>query len=1093
MTKKLITTQTKASLTQEEIDLLDQLLMSGDRGGYYMAYHAMTGSDEAVLQAKVATFSGVIGGGAFISNRILQEWHGTGGSGNPGTYPGIYYLSQEVARTSFNAIAEDARDASMGAGVLTEEAFFNTTFEAWQANTNVEYFPGNILLPIGLIGEFLELISLGTLDNPYETDIIGLWDATTSNGALASFMALPYVYYAGKQLSDFTGGGYTQIDGPGGTTLVIDSSGRVTALDQGLFSSAVDQTIIAGITAVSAFALDEFGQNLPTQYAENIQVLTGVHPGTEFDPDSAAFAAARRAFSDFAPGFNGDVNPPQINDERDTPVFVWRAAATGNDDILQGTDSLFSLGGNDTIDAGGGNDVVFGAGGEDMLKGGAGNDILWGQAGEDILEGGEGDDTSRGGAGDDKIIAGAGDDFIDGGDITAPRVSSTFFGLFSSSAADGMDLLDYTELDEKVVVHIRDDAKIAESFDGDLSKIDGSSGVVIKGENGQSGTDVYHSIEAIKLAAHDNIIKHGTVKAGEQDPGYHVLKFELEASASSHTQTIDVLTASGDKGVTDAVIVIDGKQLIGGAAFDFNKFDMRTNDLDSFTSILSGRQYQSVATMDQWQAWKNIEVGGLFDQASELVDTASPVAPPGLPGGGAGISFGLGLFFGILGINEAIRWDNEWVSAYEQVILGWHGERYFLGTENPDGTRTLTITLDPDDVQASQEIVINNWRPGDFGINIKEFSRGNGLETDTNKNAVLDSWSQLSDSFIQGKLASVGFRDPMVDPDEWPVMRHGNAADNVLGGTEDDDVFNGAQGNDTLIGGEGFDQYFFEIGDGQDIIADVSDAGNRITFLGGLNILSDVTQTEVSDGNGGTDLLLEYGTSDSIRILGWGGLTEATQQSWIFEAEDAPDISSSDPALTPDLSVQTPEIIGTDNAETLIGTDTAEFIDARSGNDIVFGYGGDDQILGSFGNDNLDGGLGNDRIIAGRDADEIRGGKGDDFLQGGFGSDDYYFEKGDGADIIDETGGSSTDRLFLGEFISPSDVTITRDFDNPNAVILTIGDWGDSIRVLNQSGSNGLDSVHFFDGTVWSRTDMNRLYLASAVTDGDDEIVSYDA
>src|SRR5712664_479710 len=99
------------ALTPEELDVLDSMLKAGDRAGFYIAYYSMTGSAQALLQAKIATFSGLTGGAAFAANRFLQD--------NYSQYPGIYYLSQQVARSAYNAILASATND--GAGLISDD------------------------------------------------------------------------------------------------------------------------------------------------------------------------------------------------------------------------------------------------------------------------------------------------------------------------------------------------------------------------------------------------------------------------------------------------------------------------------------------------------------------------------------------------------------------------------------------------------------------------------------------------------------------------------------------------------------------------------------------------------------------------------------------------------------------------------------------------------------------------------------------------------------------------------------------------------------------------------------------------------------
>ena len=70
------------------------------------------------------------------------------------------------------------------------------------------------------------------------------------------------------------------------------------------------------------------------------------------------------------------------------------------------------------------------------------------------------------------------------------------------------------------------------------------------------------------------------------------------------------------------------------------------------------------------------------------------------------------------------------------------------------------------------------------------------------------------------------------------------------------------------------------------------------------------------------------------------------------------------------------------------------------GDDIIDGLAGDDYIEGGADNDTIDGGAGSDIIHGGDGDDHITGGKGVDFLVGGDGADTFYWNAGDGNDVI---------------------------------------------------------------------------------------------
>ncbi|CAN0493651.1 unnamed protein product, partial [Discosporangium mesarthrocarpum] len=206
------------------------------------------------------------------------------------------------------------------------------------------------------------------------------------------------------------------VEGPGGHKLYVDENGQVQSeLGPDL---ANDGAVILGAAAIHAafLALPAIAGGGLTGIALG-QILYSFLQSKVSDlvlPDGETSVDRAHLTETHSDGFNGDTQPhSEAEDIGETPV--WRASASDGNDILQGTDSLLTLGGNDEIDAGAGNDVVFGAGGEDVLKGGEGNDILWGQDGVDTLDGGAGNDILRGGEGNDTLKGGAGDDVLDGG------------------------------------------------------------------------------------------------------------------------------------------------------------------------------------------------------------------------------------------------------------------------------------------------------------------------------------------------------------------------------------------------------------------------------------------------------------------------------------------------------------------------------------------------------------------------------------------------------------------------------------------------------------------------------------------------------
>jgi len=473
----------RLELTTEELGYLERILESGNRAGFYLAYYNMTGSKEAVLQSKIATFSETVGGVAYLANALLQFFLDNGPDSFPEKFPyaaqdfhyqGIYYLSQQVAIEALEGIQE-----AQGSGhVIGDAEMGETAREAWIAAGLEEYFPGNFLLwnPLnvsitpGFAKENLVELLLDlwkNLENIAGGNVseIEFQSFITSWGSLAALQASILAVFSsplefGKRLSDYQGDENYEIKKTPNEALnvvVSKSDGMVV----GVFDNLIDPE------AWSVQGLDEI-------------IIDGLNAAAEIAPISGLIAhdplfmsEIRKKLSEsMDPNeFDGDIDPELTNDSFLAPDFKITEYATGYNDTLWGTDSTLSIGGDDTIDGLAGNDVIFGAGGSDTLSGGLGNDILWGQEHGDRLDGGKGNDVLRGGAGDDILVGGEGNDVLDGGDVTV------------DGSSDGFDIAEYKELDHGTLVHIAD-----------------SIGTFKVLDDGFGGTDTLHSIEKLLLS-----------------------------------------------------------------------------------------------------------------------------------------------------------------------------------------------------------------------------------------------------------------------------------------------------------------------------------------------------------------------------------------------------------------------------------------------------------------------------------------------------------------------------------------------------------------------------------------------------------------
>ncbi|MBO4400722.1 MAG: hypothetical protein J5809_02635 [Selenomonadaceae bacterium] len=231
----------------------------------------------------------------------------------------------------------------------------------------------------------------------------------------------------------------------------------------------------------------------------------------------------------------------------------------------------------------------------------------------------------------------------------------------------------------------------------------------------------------------------------------------------------------------------------------------------------------------------------------------------------------------------------------------------------------------------------------------------------------------------------------------------GNGKDSVYGGEGTDKLFGdagndtliGGKGNDCLTGGAGADVFYYESGDGSDVITDYVSGQDKIKIGSGVT----VTGYSVKSGKDGVltigsgKITLNGVGNSAVTVIDASGATKtyggiaaglnfnnsdlakATAVTINSSASSAPDLSAYSSLVTLNASGRTSAIELIGNAK-------------------------DNRILGGSGADTLNGGTGKDTLVGGAGADTLIGGKGNDCLTGGAGKDVFYYTKGDGADII---------------------------------------------------------------------------------------------
>lgn len=387
------------------------------------------------------------------------------------------------------------------------------------------------------------------------------------------------------------------------------------------------------------------------------------------------------------------------------------------------------------------------------------------------------------------------------------------------------------------------------------------------------------------------------------------------------------------------------------------------------------------------------------------------------------------------------------------------------------------------------------------------------------------------DNYIDG-----GEGDDVLDGDYGADILIGGAGNDIIGNSQRDiegysggalpggmpffgNTVTGGLGNDTIYGSKQGDTYYFNSGDGSDVIFEANafyttgKYEDKIIFGEGIT-LENTIFTGVNN-----DLIITFKNSnDKITIkdhyivdAGRGDakieLIQFSDGRQIFESE------FTQIGLTK---------FGTELNDVIYGTNSyGDVIFGLAGNDTISGLNGNDTIYGGEGDDILDGGYGADFLIGGAGNDTIgnssqdkegnigpvltginfygntiTGGKGNDTIYGSRYGDIYNFDIGDGIDTIIEQKYNYTsqlydDRIIFGPGVSIENIQLQLSGDS---LIIKFKGYTDSITISGQLSSNNtaIDHFVFSDGTIWSKEEVLQKALVQKGTDANDVITGSD-
>ncbi|WP_412066340.1 calcium-binding protein [Rhizobium sp. SYY.PMSO] len=649
------------------------------------------------------------------------------------------------------------------------------------------------------------------------------------------------------------------------------------------------------------------------------------------------------------------------------------------------------------------------------------NDTIWGTNLSDNAVGGSGDDTILTFNGNDRLVGGAGNDRLEGGQGT---------DVYVYAAGDGDDIIfDYTGSRDNVlefgegiaaadIVFSRvtgdfNDVRLSfRSMSGSLvldSQLWGDAGVeFIRFADGAVWTDAQIAIRYVagQATAGDDTIwgTYGvdTIVGGAGND-------RLEGSEGSDTYIYNI--GDGDDVILDYRGVRTNTLQFGeGITATDLVFSRVTEDANDFR--ISFRSFAGFIVLDnqQWgdagveavrfadgTVWNEAQIAAryVFDQQSSANDI--------IWGTNQSDSIAAGLGDDILegnGGNDTyvyVRGNGN--DTINEKSGGGSADVLNFGDIS---STSVTMTRNGNDVL----LLISETAPGaGDGASIKltasiETSSDQGIE----KILFADGTTWNKSDFV-GRVSYVG----------------GTTGNDTIVGTAVADLIRAGVGDDTLRGLQDNDNYVYKIGDGNDIVDEVT-SGSDIDVL----TLSDLKLNDIRYER-------PYGAINDvvIRVLA------------------------------------TEETITLKNQLNLAGgVETIVFGDGTSIGGTV---GALDALLKSqssiYGTD------GNETITGSSEGETFVAGRGDDRINSGAGSDLVLYAMGDGNDYLDDESGSTVDVDTLKfSDLNAKDVTVSRSGVH---VKVLVNETGHVITLDEQfysaTANWGFERIEFADGTVWDR------------------------
>lgn len=807
-----------------------------------------------------------------------------------------------------------------------------------------------------------------------------------------------------------------------------------------------DDLVISGNEGDSITIISFFDESAVTPYAiDNIIFADGTQWDKSYILDAIKIITEG---DDLVIGY--DDQDETINGLAGDDTLYGRS---GNDTLLGdlGADNLYGEEGDDLLYGGEGSDYLEGGLGDDILYGEAGDDVLIGDDGDDYISGGDGDDIISGGRGHDNLRGGLGDDYLSGGRGDDNYYFAQGDGQDTISDDEGDTIIYVSNLSPEDAVFRRSGVNLVVTF---------------------SGNTEADSITLTDWFDPDTFLARSGIYIGtEGGELQYISPSELEALTFEGTENSDDLWGNVEDNIISGLVGDDNiygeagdDTLTGGEGVDYLNGGAGNDSLD----------------------------GGIGDDtltAGEGNDTLTGDLGSDTLSGGDGDD----IYYYNTGDGNDVITDSEGTDQLvmadynlSDLVFRREGNDLIIFDESEEASRQLSdegsvnilirIENQFDDTSEASSTSIDSFVfAGDETLSFADIAEQVLLGTE-------------QDDAIEGHVSddtiNAGSGNDIIEGDAGNDVINAEAGDDIVNGDSGDDTLSGGLGADTLDGGADNDQLF--AGEGDDMLT--GEAGNDVLYgEAGNDTLTGGTGDDQLFGGEGDDLLSD--TSGDNEISGGAGndtITAGSGNDSLFGGEGEDTLTAGD---------------GDDYLE---GGDDNDMLTGGSGADTLSGDAGDDVLSGGEGADILFGGAGDDTLTASDSiwdtaANQLSGGTGNDTLYGSAGGDTYYFNLGDGQDVIIETKDGeaysnitpSTDNITFGEGITADDLSFIRQGDD---LVILIGEADDQITVQNwyqePTDHFKINSIIFSDLTTLTSDDIESLvtYLG---TEEDDVLSGY--